>query len=113
VFFLDSAIGLVHLEDGASTTFLLGERSRDSGPATWTGAIGERGAALVLGSTGKDRGPNARPRTPYQFSSRHDGGAYFAFADGGVRFVRSEIGEAVYHALATRAGGEFTGDVLE
>ncbi len=110
VFFLDSAIGLVHLEDGTSTTFLIGERSRDSGPATWAWAMGDRGAALVLGSTGKDRGPNARPATPYQFSSRHEGGAYFSFADGGVRFIRSDIGEAIYHALATRAGGEYSGD---
>ena len=66
----------------------------------------ELGPCLILGSTGREGGPNARPIRRRQFSSRHEGGAYFAFGDGGVRFVRDEIGKAVYHALATRKGGE-------
>ncbi len=64
------------------------------------------GPCLVLGSTGGDAGPNARPIRRSQFASRHEGGAQFAFGDGSVRFVRDEIGAAVYHALATRKGGE-------
>lgn len=104
VFFRNSRISLHQIMDGTSTTFLLGERARASGPSTWNGAAGDNGPALVLGSTGGDPGPNAMPRRPTQFSSRHDGGAYFGFGDGSVRFVKSNVGAAIYAALATRNG---------
>jgi prepilin-type processing-associated H-X9-DG protein len=38
--------------------------------------------------------------------SRHPSGVNAAMADGSVRFVRSSIGEAVWRAAGTRAGGE-------
>lgn len=113
VFFRDSAVALHQIPDGTSTTFLLGERSRDVGPATWAGAVGSRGPALVLGSTGDDPGPNAKPSRPWQFASKHDGGAHFAFGDGSVRFVADGVGAAIYRALATRNGREIVADFEE
>ncbi len=106
IFFRDRSIRIEDILDGTSTTFLLGERSRIAGPASWVGVIGERGPALILGSTGNDDGPNARPPNPTGFSSRHRGGSNFAYADGSVRFMKSEIGREVYASLATRMGGE-------
>lgn len=106
MFIRDRAIRIEDVLDGTSTTFLLGERTRDVGPVSWVGVIGERGPALILGSTGQDDGPNARPANPTGFSSRHPGGAHFAFGDGSVRFIKSKIGKAVYGSLATRMGGE-------
>jgi prepilin-type processing-associated H-X9-DG protein len=40
--------------------------------------------------------------------SRHPGGVNACFCDGGVRFVKNEIDEDVWHALWTRAGDEIT-----
>ncbi len=46
----------------------------------------------------------------FQFSSPHEGGVHFAFADGHARFVSENIDLALYFALLTRGGGEVLGD---
>lgn len=42
--------------------------------------------------------------------SRHNGGVNLALCDGSVRFVRDNVGLATWRALATRAGGDISGD---
>jgi prepilin-type processing-associated H-X9-DG protein len=42
----------------------------------------------------------------WSFRSSHPNGLQFAFADGSVRFIRSDINLAAYRALATIRGGE-------
>lgn len=42
--------------------------------------------------------------------SRHSGGVNVLFGDGGVRFVKDSIALNTWQALATRAGGEVTGE---
>ncbi len=42
----------------------------------------------------------------YSFQSSHAGGAYFAFADGAVRFLKESMDQRVYVALSTASGGE-------
>ena len=46
----------------------------------------------------------------FQFSSRHSGGAHFAFCDGHAQFVAETIDLDVYQALLTRDGGEVIGN---
>lgn len=46
----------------------------------------------------------------FQFSSPHEGGCHFAFADGHGCFVSENIDVAVFRALLTRSGGEVVGE---
>jgi prepilin-type processing-associated H-X9-DG protein len=40
----------------------------------------------------------------------HPGGASFLFADGGVRFIREQVGFRIFQAPATRAGEILSAD---
>lgn len=40
------------------------------------------------------------------FSSFHMTGTQFLFSDGSVKWIHESVDVNVYHALATRAGGE-------
>jgi len=40
------------------------------------------------------------------FRSDHSGGGFFLFADGSTHFVSQDVGQSVYTALSTIAGGE-------
>jgi len=42
--------------------------------------------------------------------SLHEGGAFFAFADGAVRFLSENIDDTTYKALGTRANNEIVDD---
>ena len=50
--------------------------------------------------------PNTDWPNVYSFHSRHPGGLQFAFADGAVTFIPTNIDIPTYRALATIAGGE-------
>lgn len=53
-------------------------------------------------------GPRA-DRTLVGASSWHQGGVNVGFMDGSVRFVKDGISDAVWRAIATKAGGEVVG----
>ena len=44
------------------------------------------------------------------FGSFHEGGAFFCFADGAVRFLSENIDNTTYKALGTKAGNELIDD---
>lgn len=126
VLYLDSKIRLADIRDGTSNTVAVGERPppHDLTLGWWYRGWGQRkdgSAEMVLGAAelnvrtpACDPGPyQFRPArfddrcAAYHFWSTHSGGAYFAFADGSVRFL-PYTADAVLPALATRAGGEVT-----
>ena len=46
----------------------------------------------------------------FTFGSNHEGGAFFCFADGAVRFLSENLDATVFAALGTRAGNEIVDD---
>jgi prepilin-type N-terminal cleavage/methylation domain-containing protein len=107
------------ITDGLSNTFFVGERCTTMSYAAWAGnppnsqdpsirAPGNSsgGSALVLGHCGPHM-PNDRIVTDADaMSSGHTAGVQFLFGDGSVHMIGNSISQAVYDALATRAGGE-------
>jgi len=106
VFFRNSQIRMLGITDGTSNTLFVGERAAKRFTASWTGVIAglDEAQALVLGTC--DHTPNSPTGHKEDFASQHTAGVNFAYADGTVRMINFTISPSVYHALATRTGGE-------
>ncbi len=117
IFYGNSKTSHIDILDGASHTILLGERSAyQVSESTWTGVVngGEFASWRVVGWTGEP--PNYRPDDqpgaihyhPFaQFNSAHAGGlTMFAFADGSVSVLSSQVDFEVFHSLGTIRGRE-------
>jgi len=113
VFYHNSATRIRDMTDGTSNTLIVGERltnETDGWYSTWPGMVseGEEAFQRILGSA--DHVPNDPDAHFDDFSSNHTGGAFFVLGDGSVHFVSSSIDHGVYTGLATRQGGEITGE---
>jgi prepilin-type N-terminal cleavage/methylation domain-containing protein len=135
LFYRNSKNRTASVTDGLSNTIVVGERSANHAPATWTGAVtGGRCPAwmasdqppyspppspaydnadydecLVLGHGNGTHLPSADfpIYDPDVFYSMHAGpGANFLFGDGSVHFLTSAIDPPTYQAMCTIAGGE-------
>ncbi len=113
--FWNSKVADRDVTDGMSNTFVVGERCISSAAGIWVGVRSNQNAGDDVTACNHA----ARLNTVIDsFSSRHAGGAHFAFCDASVRFISDDIDsqEAVnppkgtYQKLANRRDGEVVGD---
>ncbi|MBI1312313.1 DUF1559 domain-containing protein [bacterium] len=135
VFFACSSVSFGDVTDGLSNTFLVGESrtepdfvkdgqamdywylgSPQADPCNCDGGTGGTEFSEFVGTT--QAKINARFVTPaahgrlieLAFGSYHDGGAFFLFGDGRVRFISEAIDDPAYRALSTRDANDDIGD---
>jgi prepilin-type N-terminal cleavage/methylation domain-containing protein len=115
--------------DGTSQTIIVGEinapRQLDNIPSTTCGrywAFGYttnnlRATSVPINSWPQTAhkaygGSGVGPGACYAncFGSRHEGGAFFCFADGAVRFLSENVDYTTFKALGTRFGNELVDD---
>jgi len=84
--------------------YIGGDDIDDYAGQDWSECLGSTGVPINL--------PKVPPGDPafgaYEigYSSRHNSGCNFVFADGSIHFLSQSISASVYSALGTRAGGE-------
>ena len=121
-FFLNSRVRYEDLEDGSSQTLSVGEKATTGAELGWAsgtkaslrntgwlinGGLVPPATAIPPTLGGPVPPPPAAPvfESVGGFSSKHPGGANFAFGDGSVKFLRSSINATVFAYLANRADG--------
>jgi prepilin-type N-terminal cleavage/methylation domain-containing protein/prepilin-type processing-associated H-X9-DG protein len=125
VLYRNSKTRLIDVSDGASNTFLVGERPASFARAPWVGAITNGTIRTTPGApvyTATFLDPTAMTMArvglkqlndpwsePYDFFSPHVAIGNFAFCDGSVRALRTTVDVVALQRLATRAGGEVVG----
>ncbi len=115
IMYQNSRIGIKDITDGTSQTLILGECKYDKVEgklaAIWAGMSGRRGLPTsvyvsdVMWWVDYDTA-QINGSAPQAFSSRHSGGAIFAFADGSTRFQRAGGDPRIVQYLAGRNDGE-------
>ena len=128
IFFIASTVSGPTVEidgvrDGTSNTLLAGE-CNEAGIAVYSTyqpawvrghELGHRANLSAVGfpintRTWEISACAGQPHRVKAFGSYHEGGAFFAFCDGQVRFLSENIDHGVFQALATRYGNEVVDD---
>jgi prepilin-type N-terminal cleavage/methylation domain-containing protein len=118
VMYQNSRTRMGEITDGTSNTIVIGEcilkpdptdPNKSKRAALWAGMTGERPVGTVWISDVMwfldNVSANINGPAPQAFSSRHPGGAFFAFGDGGVRFFYEHGDKDMVQWLAGREDG--------
>ena len=111
----NSRPGFRDITDGASNTFMIGERCVTSGAGIWPGVGSNEFENDVMTECSHGSRPN---RGLTSFSSAHPGGVQFVMCDGRVVFINDNIDSkpvtegdlGIYQRLANRHDGLPVGD---
>lgn len=107
------------VSDGLSNTFMLGECIGAFGYTqnfacqsfgTTAHPLNYRNSFFITDRNNWPTSANPRWDEGVGFRSLHTGGAHFLMGDGSVRFVSENIDGSSYRAMASRDGGEVTGE---
>jgi prepilin-type N-terminal cleavage/methylation domain-containing protein len=118
MFYKLGKLGLQHVTDGTSNTFMMGERGEPAGLLygwTYCGAGLSYGGVFTgetdnMLSTQLPMGPGKPDNTHItHFWSYHPGGAQFIFGDSSVTFISYNVNFTTFQALSTRSGAEVVG----
>jgi prepilin-type N-terminal cleavage/methylation domain-containing protein len=117
IFSASSRVRIRDIRDGTSNTLMVGETQHDmlgnnySGYAKWAAANDLYNRTLRMTDARHVINPTGGWNQPELcFSSHHEGGAFFCFADGQVRFLSENISSTVYSALGTKSRNEIVDD---
>jgi prepilin-type N-terminal cleavage/methylation domain-containing protein/prepilin-type processing-associated H-X9-DG protein len=117
VMFQNSKIRISWIKDGTSNTFAVGEcilaLEQGKWAGIWAGMTGthtriDGGVGVFISDVMwwmDEKTATINGTAPQAFSSRHDGGAFFGFCDGSVRFFRDGLDPTIAMALAGRDDG--------
>jgi prepilin-type N-terminal cleavage/methylation domain-containing protein/prepilin-type processing-associated H-X9-DG protein len=122
LFARNSGVQFRDVLDGLTHTIAVGERAALFAKGAWVGvmtggttrttpgapvysSLVELAPTMVMARAGKTA-LNSPYSEPYDFFSPHSNTVYFLFADGSVRPLTGTMDHAIFHAQATRAGGE-------
>ena len=125
VFYLNSSTRYDDITDGTSYTLFVGEKFRSGADLGWmsgtNSTLRNAGTPIndprALTSAARSDDDDETAPAPAEgepnpnlrvggYSSRHSGGANFAFGDGSVRFLKNSISPRVFRRLASRADGD-------
>jgi len=117
MFGCSSRVRMRDVRDGTSQTLLICHVKQNGGPGCGNHRAGQFWTYLNGAFAGTCLPMNAPYAAGYSFSvscdvawSLHEGGAFFAVADGSVRFLSENIDTNTYRSLSTRANNELIDD---